>query len=349
MLQTRTNLPPPASPQGDVAATRPAAGSDTPARMLLDSARRLELMFCRFRYAAAILAFLVVAGRRPLSPATALVLLLIPVAVHIGVRAGLRRVDTLESARRLGRRVLTVDAAVALTTYLVFLQDPAAIPAAFVPLLVVELAVRFDGRGGIAAGLAVFAAAVGARIYYQLRVIPDGSLRWPLLLVWVLLAVLVTALARELRTQARMRLAALRDRERIADSFQLVVGEVLTRSGVPPHAATWDDVLAAVRTLCEQEPAECATVAASIANLLVPAGQAFGLTRREQEIVRLLGLGYPYERIARTLFVSGSTVRNHVHNIRSKLGLSSREEVIAFARENGLAPHHPAPRLAQRA
>lgn len=283
----------------------------------------------------AVLAFLVAAGRRPPSPTAALALLLIPAAVHIGVRAGLRRVDTLASARRLGHRVLAVDVAIAVTTYLVFLRDPAAIPAAFVPLLVFELAVRFEGRGGIAAGTTVFAVAVGVRIYYQIQVIPGGSLRWPLLLVWLLLAVLITALARELRTQTRMRLAALRDRERIADSFQLVVGEVLTRCGVPPHAATWEDVLTAVRTLCEREPAECATLAASIADLLVPASQAFGLTRREQEIVRLLGLGYSYERIARTLFVSSSTVRNHVHNIRSKLGLSTREDVIAFARKNG--------------
>lgn len=337
MLQTRPTLPPPASGASHPAGT-PSGTSDTPTRMILEGARHLELVFCRFRYAVAVVAFLVAAERRPFSPATALALLLVPVAVHIGVRAGLRRVDTLASARRLGRRVLAADAVAALVIYLAFLGDPAAIPAAFVPLLVFELAVRFDGRPGIAAGLAVFAAAVGVRVYYQLRVIPDGSLRWPLLLIWLLLAALITVLARELRAQARMRLAALRDRDRIADSFQLVIGEVLVRSGVPPQAATWDDVLAAVRALCEREPAECATLAAGIADLLVPADQAFGLTRREREIARLLGQGYSYERIARALFISGSTVRNHVFNIRSKLGLSSREELIAFARKQCLAP-----------
>ncbi|MGE5132393.1 MAG: response regulator transcription factor [Gemmatimonadota bacterium] len=305
--------------------------------MLADSTWRRELIFCRFRYAVAALAFVVAAGHRPF-PLAALALLLIPVVLHIGVSAGMRRADTPQSARRLGYRVLAADAVIALVTYLIFLRDPAAVPAAFVPLLVFQLAVRFEGAGGVAAGLAVFAAAVGVRVYYQLEVIPGGSLRWPLLLVWVLLAAIVTVLARELRAEARMRLAALRDRERIADSFQLVIGEMLTRSGVLPHAATWEDVLGAVRALCDQEPAECATLAAGIADLLMPAGQAFGLTRREQEIVRLLGLGYPYERIARSLFVSGSTVRNHVHNIRGKLGLSSREEVAAFAREQGLAP-----------
>ena len=343
MLATRPALPPPVSPRADPAAASPAPAGAIPARMVADSTWRRELIFCRFRYAVAALAFVVAAGSRAFPLAAALALLLIPAIMHIGVSAGVRRAGTPQAARRLGHWVLAADTCIALAMYLIFLRDPAAVPAAFVPLLVFQLAVRFEGAGGVAAGLAVFAAAVGVRVYYQLEVIPGGSLRWPLLLVWVLLAAIVTVLARELRAEARLRLAALRDRERIAESFQLVIGEMLTRSGVPPHAATWEDVLGAVRALCDREPAECASLAAGIADLLVPAGRAFGLTRREQEIVRLLGLGYPYERIARSLFVSGSTVRNHVYNIRGKLGLSSREELVAFAREQGLATLMAAP------
>lgn len=304
--------------------------------------RYLELVLCRFRYAVALLALVMAAGRRPFSPAMAVVLVVVPVAIDAGVRLALRRAGSPAAARRLGRWVLAVDAVLALTVYLVFLPDPAAIPASFLPLLVFELAVRVEGWAGLAAGLVLFAAAVGVRIFYQVRVIPGGSLRWPLLLVWVLLGALIVVLARELQAQARMRLAAQRDRERVADSFQLVVGEMLIRSGTAPHEATWADVLTAVRTLCDREPAECATLAAGIADLLLPASRLSGLTRREREIVRLLGLGYPYERIARVLFVSGSTVRNHVHNIKSKLGLSSREEVIAFACEQGLTAPGPA-------
>lgn len=313
------------------AAARPGGVGDLSAGALLSNARHLELVLCRFRYAVAALAVMMAAGRPPFPAATALGLLLVPVAMHAGVRLGLRRAATPAAARRLGQRVLAADTAVALTVYLLFLPDHDAIPASFVPLIVFELAVRFEGPAGLAAGFALFAAAVGVRIFYQLRVIPGGSLRWPLLLVWILLAVLIVVLAGELRAENRMRLAAQRERERVADSFQLVVGEILTRSGVAPHEATWADVLSAVRSLCDQEPAECATLAAGIADLLVPASQAFGLTRREQEILRLLALGYPYQQIARALFVSGSTVRNHVHNVKSKLGLSSRDEVIEFA------------------
>lgn len=312
----------------------------SPTRMPPDNARYLEIVLCRFRYAVAALAVMMVmvATRRPFSPITVLVITLFPVAVHIGVRMALRQADNLTAARRIGRWVLAVDAAVALGTYLAYLRDPVAIPAAFMPLLVLELAVRFDGRRATAAAMAVFATAVGVRVFFQVRVIPGGALRWPLLLVWVLLATLILVLSRELQAQARMRLAAQEDRARIAKSFQVVIGEVLTRSGVPPSAATWEDVLNAVRLVCDEQPAECAVLAASIADLLVPVAREFGLTRREREVVRLLAMGYSYDRIARSLFVSGSTVRNHTHNVRSKLGLSSREEVVAFARKQGLAP-----------
>ena len=337
MLSNRRSVLAPGAGAAAELAAGPARAAALPAGLVLGNARHLELVLCRFRYAVAALALVMAAGRRPFPAATALALLVVPVAVHAGVWLALRRVGTPAAARRLGHWVLAADAAVALTIYLLFLPDPSAIPAAFVPLLVFELAVRFEGRAGLAAGLALFAAAVGMRVFYQLRVIPGGALRWPLLLVWVLLAVLIVVLARELQAQARLRLAAQRDRERVADSFQLVVGQILTRSGIAPHEATWEDVLTAVRSLCDRESAECATLAAGIADLLVPASQAFGLTRREREVVRLLALGYPYERIARALFVSGSTVRNHVHNIKAKLGLTSREEVIAFACQQGLA------------
>ncbi len=303
----------------------------------LDSARRLEVILGRIRCVVATLAVVMAAGRPGFSPVVALGFLLVPVVANTCVRLALRRAGTLAAVRRLGHCVLAADTAVALATYLLFLDDPHALPAAFVPLLVFEIALRFDGWQGVAGGVVVFAAAVGVRIFFQLRIIPGGALRWPLLLVWVLLAAFILVLSRELRRQARLRLAAQHDRDRIAESFQAVVGEVLTRSGIPPQAATWDDVLAAVRRLCDEQPAECATLAGSIADLLVPATRDFGLTRREREIVRLLAMGYSYDRIARALFISASTVRNHVFNVRSKLSLSSREEVIAFVRDQGLA------------
>jgi DNA-binding NarL/FixJ family response regulator len=60
------------------------------------------------------------------------------------------------------------------------------------------------------------------------------------------------------------------------------------------------------------------------------------LTPREREILALLGQGYGNQAIARKLFLSPKTVRNHIANILSKLGAPDRAQAIAMAREAGL-------------
>lgn len=338
----RSTIPPPAAPASAAVAQPPAGAAwwpddDDRGDLAVDSARRLETILVRMRYAVATLAVAMSALFHPAWVAIAATLFVFPVAVHAVVRRGLRRLHGEADARRLGRIVLAADLSVALLTYLLFLPDPDAIPAAFVPLIVFELAARFDWRYTISA-VALFTVAIGVRIYFQLQVIPDGRLRQPLLLVWILLAALVLLLARELRTHDRLRLAARQERERIAASFRGVVGEVLLRSGVPPHAASWSQVLDAVQRVCNGNSGERAFLAANIADLLVPAAREFGLTRREREIIRLLAQDYSYDRIARVLAVSASTVRNHVHHIRGKLEVSSREEIVDFARAQGMLP-----------
>lgn len=54
----------------------------------------------------------------------------------------------------------------------------------------------------------------------------------------------------------------------------------------------------------------------------------YDLTPREKEILRLILQGGRNKDIAAKLFVSGSTVRNHVSNIYQKLGVGSRLELI---------------------
>lgn len=53
-----------------------------------------------------------------------------------------------------------------------------------------------------------------------------------------------------------------------------------------------------------------------------------GLSERESEIAMLLLRGYPYKLVASRLFISESTVKSHVQNIYSKLGIHSRTELI---------------------
>jgi len=60
------------------------------------------------------------------------------------------------------------------------------------------------------------------------------------------------------------------------------------------------------------------------------------LTRREQEVLRLLADGADNQRIAQALVISPQTARTHVQNVLVKLGVHSRLEAAAFATRSGL-------------
>jgi ATP/maltotriose-dependent transcriptional regulator MalT len=60
------------------------------------------------------------------------------------------------------------------------------------------------------------------------------------------------------------------------------------------------------------------------------------LTRREQEVLRLLAEGASNQDIAQTLVISLATVKKHVSNLLGKLGATSRTQAIAQARARSL-------------
>ncbi len=62
------------------------------------------------------------------------------------------------------------------------------------------------------------------------------------------------------------------------------------------------------------------------------------LTRREREVLSLLAQGMDTQAIARALFLSTATVRNHVQNLMRKLGAHTRAEAVARALKEGLFP-----------
>jgi LuxR family maltose regulon positive regulatory protein len=64
--------------------------------------------------------------------------------------------------------------------------------------------------------------------------------------------------------------------------------------------------------------------------------QAFSLTRREQEVLRLLAAGASNQDIAQALVISLETVKKHVSNLLGKLGATSRTQAVALARARSL-------------
>jgi DNA-binding NarL/FixJ family response regulator len=55
------------------------------------------------------------------------------------------------------------------------------------------------------------------------------------------------------------------------------------------------------------------------------------LTRREQEVLALLGLGLSNGKIGKRLFISPKTVEHHVSHILEKLGVDTRAAAAAWA------------------
>ena len=60
------------------------------------------------------------------------------------------------------------------------------------------------------------------------------------------------------------------------------------------------------------------------------------LTRREQEILRLVATGATNREIAEHLVISEGTVKNHLANLFSRLGLRDRTQAVLYAREHEL-------------
>lgn len=60
------------------------------------------------------------------------------------------------------------------------------------------------------------------------------------------------------------------------------------------------------------------------------------LSDRERQVLRLIAAGHPNDEIAATIHIAVGTVKNHVTNIYSKLGVRSRAEAVALAWQSGL-------------
>jgi DNA-binding NarL/FixJ family response regulator len=86
-----------------------------------------------------------------------------------------------------------------------------------------------------------------------------------------------------------------------------------------------DELLARVRRLIERAQERSSGASAG-----------FGLTRRELEVLQLLGTGKRGSEIAVELQISPKTVSSHVQSLFRKLDVHSRAQAVARAYEHGL-------------
>jgi DNA-binding NarL/FixJ family response regulator len=108
-----------------------------------------------------------------------------------------------------------------------------------------------------------------------------------------------------------------------------------------------DDLVHAVRVVAAGESLLAPTVTRRLvadivrrrlaeAAVEVPPQRLDVLTAREEETLLLLARGLSNAEIARNLFVSEHTVKTHVSNLLSKLGLRDRVQAVICAYETGL-------------
>lgn len=115
--------------------------------------------------------------------------------------------------------------------------------------------------------------------------------------------------------------------------------------GLLNREATSDEVIAATRLVARGRTALGPEVAERLVAWFcecggspqtVPCPELAALTRRELEVLTLIGHGMSIDDVAAELFIGISTVRTHLHRIRHKLRIRDRAQLVAFAYQTGM-------------
>jgi DNA-binding NarL/FixJ family response regulator len=110
--------------------------------------------------------------------------------------------------------------------------------------------------------------------------------------------------------------------------------------------ATFDEFVATIRAVADGEKVLPPRMTETLFSQIALGGDSRGrervledvrMTRREREVIELIGEGLSNKEIAQRLNIASHTVKSHVRNVMEKLALHTRLQIAAFARRDGSA------------
>ncbi|HWH51492.1 MAG TPA: response regulator transcription factor [Gemmatimonadaceae bacterium] len=108
--------------------------------------------------------------------------------------------------------------------------------------------------------------------------------------------------------------------------------------------ATFDEFVATIRAVAAGDKVLPPRMTESLFSQIVLRGESRGaervtddvrMTRREREVIELIGEGLSNKEIAQRLNIAAHTVKSHVRNVMEKLALHTRLQIAAYARRDG--------------
>lgn len=269
---------------------------------------------------------LIAATTRPRLPAELAVAALLLVGASWQAHRQLRQEFAAARFRRLSVATFGVDVCATFIVLLALSTNPSSPASILLPLVVFEGALKL-GRIGLVVGALLLALAIGARVGERTSAYGLAP-RYPLIMLIVSASGLLAGLAMALRAEERARQATAAERDRIRMAFRATVEEALRNAGVDQATLDRTDLDDLVQLAC-QEPRAGSEVGRRLALLLAPDPGLAALTRREREIIDLFAQGRGDREIAASLVVSAVTVRVHLSNAMTKLGVAGRPELLA--------------------
>ena len=115
-------------------------------------------------------------------------------------------------------------------------------------------------------------------------------------------------------------------------------------SGFVLKDATFDEFVATIRSVAAGAKVLPPRMTQSLFSQIAMAADARGrehvledvrMTRREREVIDLIGEGLSNKEIAQRLNIAAHTVKSHVRNVMEKLALHTRLQIAAYSRRDG--------------